>query len=246
MSRANGRRASRPKRPEKLLIYAFYEGESEKQYLQQLKRRYDKVAVIKIVSKSGLFEEAVSQFEKNPSLRDYTNETDEIWFFFDTGDTDGNDKSWDFILPRINKLRKKKKKPGIRVRLLMTTGCLEYWLVLHFQKYRPSIQCKEERDRVETDLNQLCQKTWNLAYEKGDPDITRRVFETGLETACENGAFYLHALELKKDGLPPLENPSEPDARQLDERYQWLLSSRETFTTVQEAVAALRARSPIT
>ena len=167
------------------------------------------------------------------------NETDEIWFFFDTRDTDGNDKNWDFILPRINKLRKKKKKPGIRVRLLMTTGCLEYWLVLHFQKYRPSVQSKEERDRVEADLNQLCQKTWNLAYEKGDPDIMRRIFETGLDTASENGAFYLN--ELEKDGLPSLDNSSEPD-----KRYQWLLSSRKTFTTVQEAIAALRVRKPIT
>lgn len=231
-------------RQEKLEIYAFYEGESEKQYLQQLKKRYAKVAVIDIVSKPGLFQEAVSQFEKNPSLRDSVNETDEIWFFFDTKDTDGNDKNWNFILPRINKLRKMKKKPGIRVRLLMTTGCLEYWLVLHFQKYRPPIQCKEERDRVEADLNQLCQKTWNLVYEKGVPDIVRRIFEAGLDMACDNGAFYLY--ELEKDGLPPLDDPSEPNIGQLDKRYQWLLSSLETFTTVQEAIAALRVRKPIT
>ena len=251
MSGRNGGRASRPKHPEKPLIYAFCEGKSEAQYLKQLKKRFEKVAVIRVKAgpndegfKTQLFKEAVSQFEKTPSLQNDAEVTDEIWLVFDTNDTDGGEKNWDFILKKMNKLRKKKPKPGIRVRLLMTTGCLEYWLLLHFRKCLPSIQCKAERDRVENELNQLCLKKWNLAYEKGNPNVICLIFDNGLDTAVENGKSYLK--ELEKDGLPPLDNPSEPDNHQLDSRYQWLLSSQATFTTVQEAITALRERKPIT
>ena len=240
MSGKRGRatRAERPKRSVKPLIYAFYEGESEKQYLQQLKARYRDAAVINVVSKPGLFKEAVSQFDKNPSLRENAEVTDEIWFLFDVGDTDGDEKSWDFILPKMKTLRGKRKKPGIRVRLLMTTGCLEYWLLLHFQKCQPRLQCKEERDRAEAELNQICLKNWEKPYEKGDSDIIRRIFETGFETASEYGAWYLQRLE--DSGLPTLDNPENPSNAQLDKRYEWLLSCEETFTTVQEAAHFLK------
>ena len=241
--RGKGTRETRPKRPVKPLIYAFYEGESEKQYLQQLKARYRDAEVINIVSKPGLFKEAVSQFDKNPSLRENAEVTDEIWFFFDVGDTDGDEKSWDFILPKMKSLRGKRKKPGIRVRLLMTTGCLEYWLLLHFQKCLPCLQRKEDRDKAEAELNQLCLKNWDKPYEKGDSDIIRRIFEAGAETAAEYGASYLRKLE--EEGLPALDNPDKPVNSQLDKRYQWLLSCEKTFTTVQEALHFLSGLSPL-
>ena len=39
--------------------------------------------------------------------------------------TSGNDR-----LKIIKKLRRLRKKPNIRVRLLMTTACVEYWFIV--------------------------------------------------------------------------------------------------------------------
>ena len=43
---------------------------------------------------------------------------------------------------------KTKEKPNIRVRLLMTTGCVEYWFLLHYKKICPSIQNVAEKENV--------------------------------------------------------------------------------------------------
>ena len=241
--RSNSKKQRAGTKSPKPLIYVFYEGESEKQYLKQIKKHYYDSAVIKFPSKPELFQDAVRRFEKDASYRDSAEDTDEIWFFFDAHDVDGIAKDWEFIYKNIKKLRKLKKAPGIRVRLLMTTGCLEYWLMLHFKKYLPSIQTKEERERVEKDLKACCQKILEIEYEKGDPDAIREIYEFGLRNAIEYGAFYLQ--ELEKIGLPRLKNPYEPDNKNLDERYKWLLENTHTFTTVQEGIVFLNNLEPI-
>ena len=42
---------------------------------------------------------------------------------------------WDERYRIIKKLRKLRKDQNIRVRLLMTSGCIEYWLMLHKKLY---------------------------------------------------------------------------------------------------------------
>lgn len=42
---------------------------------------------------------------------------------------------WNDRFTIIKKLRKLRKKQGIRVRLLMTSGCIEYWFMLHYKYY---------------------------------------------------------------------------------------------------------------
>lgn len=122
----------------KPLIYVFCEGESEQAYTDFLKNKFADVAVIKRPKAPGLFEEAKNRFSKDPKFRNSTDETDEIWFFFDVETKDIG--KWEQRMKIIKTLRKLRKKPGLRIRLLMTTGCIEYWLMLHYKMYAPPLQ----------------------------------------------------------------------------------------------------------
>lgn len=138
---------ARKTKPSKPLIYVFCEGESEQCYARFLKEHFEDVAVIKPASKPGLFDEADSCFEKSPKYKSSAEVTDEIWFFFDVEETDHG--HWDSRYKIIKKLRKLRKKPNIRIRLLMTTGCIEYWLMLHYQMMAPNLTTKPEKERIE-------------------------------------------------------------------------------------------------
>lgn len=112
----------------KVSICVFCEGESEQAYTDFLKSKFCDVAVFKRPSSPGLFDDADNRFKKDPGYRNYVDAIDEIWFFFDVEEKDiGN---WTNRLDIIKRLRKLRKDPKIRVRLLMTTGCIEYWLML--------------------------------------------------------------------------------------------------------------------
>lgn len=63
------------------------------------------------------------------------------------------------------KLRKDKN-----IRLLMTTGCIEYWLMLHRKFYVPSLQTVPEKERVISDL-----KIEEPLYEKGNKVVTAKI-----------------------------------------------------------------------
>lgn len=117
----------RPTRRRKPYIVVFCEGESEQAYTDFLKKEFKDVASIKRPSATGLFEEADGKFKKDKAYRDYAEVTDEIWFFFDVETKDIG--LWDARMKIIKRLRALRKKPGIKVRLLMTTGCIEYWLI---------------------------------------------------------------------------------------------------------------------
>ncbi len=107
-------------KPTKPYIVVFCEGESEQVYMNFLREKFGDVAVIKKPTK-GLFEEACSKYKKDKSYRDYAEITDEVWFFFDVETKDI--PIWENRQKIIKHLRSLRKKPGIRVRLLMTTGC---------------------------------------------------------------------------------------------------------------------------
>lgn len=80
------------KRKIKPLIYVFCEGESEIEYVNFLKEKYEDVAVIQKPIK-GLFSTANKKFKKEAKYRNNAEVTDEIWFFFDVDD--GQTGSWD-------------------------------------------------------------------------------------------------------------------------------------------------------
>ena len=163
--RANGNRGNG-----KAVIVVFCEGESEQAYTEYLKKRFADVAVIKYPKETGLFERAESRFAKDPQYRDYAEVTDEVWFFFDVETKDVD--LWNQRMKIIKKLRKLRKDPNIRVRLLMTTGCVEYWFMLHFKMYAPPLQTVAEKERV---ISELLEK--EPGYKKGDYPSTARIAE---------------------------------------------------------------------
>lgn len=213
---------------EKTLIYVFCEGESEQAYTDFLKQKFQNVAVIKHPSKPGLFEDAEAKFKNDPKYRNYVEVTDEIWFFFDVETKDI--VKWEERQNIIKKLRKLRKRPNIRVRLLMTTGCIEYWLMLHYKMYAPAIQSVAEKERIYSDL--LLQEP---AYTKGNLAITAKIAEhypiavTNAEKTVRN---------LLSEGLPGLEDT--------DERNKWLCKNCKTFSNVYEAINYLESLVPMT
>ena len=199
-------------RESKKYIVVFCEGESEQVYMDFLKKEFRDVAVIKRVNTTGLFAEADGIFRNNKKYIDNAEVTDEIWFFFDveTKDTD----SWDARMRIIKRLRSLRKKPGIRIRLLMTTGCIEYWLML------PPIQTVAEKKRV---MERLLTKVPN--YRKGDADVTAEIAQN-YRTAVVNARQTVE--NLLNHGLPSLADT--------DERNRWLCQKCLTFSNVYEAI----------
>lgn len=55
--------------------------------------------------------------------------------------------SWNKRYKIMKFLRRQRKKPNIRVRLLMTSGCIEYWLMLHYKMTAPLYRRRQKRSR---------------------------------------------------------------------------------------------------
>ena len=212
---------ARPTKKTKPLIYVFCEGESEQAYTDFLKKTFSDIAVVKRPKSTGLFEEARDKFDKDKSYRDNAEVIDEIWFFFDV-EKDQREK-WEARLKIIKSLRRLRNKPKIKVRLLMTTACIEYWLMLHYKKYTPDIETVADKQRI---LHEV--QSREKDYEKGDYPSTARIAER-YPTAVKNARDVL--VELLQEGLPELADT--------DERNRWLYYSSKSFSTVFEAVEFL-------
>ena len=117
---------SRSTKPAKPYIVVFCEGESEQAYTDFLRKEFKDVASIHRPKATGLFDVADNKYKKDAKYRDYAEVTDEVWFFFDVETKDIG--AWESRLKIIKRLRSLRKDPNIKVRLLMTTGCIEYWL----------------------------------------------------------------------------------------------------------------------
>lgn len=139
-------------------------------------------------------------------------------FFFDVETKDA--AFWDARLKIIKRLRSLRKKPGIKVRLLMTTGCIEYWLTLHYEMYMPSIQTIAEKQRV---MDRLLSREPN--YQKGDAAVTAKIAQN-YPTAVINAKQTVS--NLLQQGLPSLEDTNE--------RNCWLCRKYLTFSNVYEAI----------
>lgn len=212
---------ARKQKKTKPLIYVFCEGESEQAYTDFLKHRFKDVAVIRRPPSVGLFEEAEARYKKDIKYINSSEVTDEIWFFFDVEKKDA--RKWDQRIKIIKYLRRLRKNQEIRIRLLMTTGCIEYWLMLHFKMFAPSILTEAEKKRILTELTAL-----EPAYEKGDYISTARIAEH-YPVAVKNAEKTLY--NLLQDGMPGLEDT--------DERNHWLCANCKTFSTVNEAISFL-------
>ena len=205
------------------IIRVFCEGESEQAYTDFLKKQFADVAAIKYPKEVGLFDEADSRFSKDPQYRDNVEVIDEVWFFFDVETKDIG--LWEKRLKIIKKLRKLRRDPSIRVRLLMTTGCIEYWLMLHYKKYAPPLQTVAEKERV---INELIEK--EPTYKKGDYLSIAKI-AASFPTAMINAQWAMN--NLLSDGLPGKEDT--------DERNQWLCKNCYTFSNVFEALSFLQS-----
>lgn len=205
----------------KKVIRVFCEGESEQAYTEFLKKRFSEVAVIKYPKATGLFNEAQNRFANDPQYRDYTNEIDEVWFFYDVELKDIS--LWEERYRIIKELRKLRRKPGIEVRLLLTTGCIEYWLMLHYQFFIPPLGTVSDKEKV---MAMLVGK--EPTYQKGELKATAKIAEN-YPTAVENAKKTLS--RLLDEGMPGLEES--------DIRNQWLSQHCKTFSTVFEAVEFL-------
>lgn len=207
----------------KVSICVFCEGESEQAYTDFLKCKFQNVAVFKRPSSTGLFDDADSRFKKDPKYRDYADVIDEIWFFFDVEEKDI--VNWGKRLEIIKRLRRLRKKPQIRVRLLMTTGCIEYWLMLHYRLFAPPVLTVPEKEQM---LRQVIKE--EPTYKKGNYIATARIAQH-YPTAVKNAGIVLQ--NLLKEGMPGLEDT--------DERNLWLCKNCRTFSTVQEAISFLES-----
>lgn len=207
----------------KVIIRVFCEGESEQAYTDFLRERFKDVAVIKYPKETGLFHRAKDRFQKDPSYRDYTEVIDEVWFFFDV-ETKDIDR-WNERYQIIKFLRKMRKDADVRVRLLMTTGCIEYWLMLHRKYYTPSIQTATEKEKIIADL-----KSEEPLYEKGNKEITMKIAK---DYAVAKRNAKRTVVNLLSEGLPGLEDT--------DDRNQWLCKNCKTFSTVYESIEYLES-----
>jgi len=152
----------RKQKKTKPLICVFCEGESEVAYANFLQHEFQNNFVIKSrkMTSTRLFEETKLLFQKNATYRSSVDSIDEIWFFFDVEDynlltpssRDENILRWNQRLKIIRELRRLRKKPGVTVRLLMTSGCIEYWFLLHFESSAPSCVTSPDKDNIFTNL----------------------------------------------------------------------------------------------
>lgn len=205
----------------KPLIQVFCEGESEQAYTDFLKKQFEDVAVIKRSKSIGLFDEADNLYKKNVKYKNSAEVTDEIWFFFDVETKDIS--KWNDRLTIIKKLRKLRKNPNIRVRLLMTTGCIEYWLMLHYKMYAPPLQTVPDKERVIAEV-----VTKEPTYSKGNQQATFKIAQN-YPIAVINAEKTVK--NLLSDGLPGMEDS--------DLRNQWLCTNCKTFSNVYEAISYL-------
>ena len=207
----------------KLLIRVFCEGESEQAYTEYLKKKFSDVAIIKYPKSPGLFEYANDIFKKDPQYRDNAEVTDEIWFFFDV--EPGDVQVLEQRMKIVKRLRRLRTNPNIKVRFLMTKGCIEYWLMLHYKMYNPSIQTTSEKERVVKELLEN-----EPSYRKGNCVSTAKIAEK-YPAAINNSKMILTGL-LEK-GMPGLSDT--------DERNTWLCRCSFTFSTVHEAIEFLQS-----
>lgn len=208
----------------KKAIYVFWEGESEEAYIKFLNKHFRSSAAIQKHREKGTFVTARAFYRGNRRFQSDVQELDELWFFFDTEIEKGDQwkENWDCLADII---ASRPKKNPIKIRLLMTSCCLEYWLLLHYKQTKPSMATPADKKKIENLLIAHAAKE-SIHYEKGDLAATSAI-AAKYDVAIPNGQWVLESL--KAEGLP--------DDPQL--RDEWLFRGIHTFTTVHEALLML-------
>lgn len=118
----------------------------------------------------------------------------------------------------------KELHPMLRVRLLMTSGCIEYWFMLHYKYYTPKLITVPEKEKVINEVKKLIP-----TYVKGNSAATEKI-AVNYQKAVENSKKTVKAL--LPDGLPGIDDT--------DIRNQWLNTKSVTFSNVYEAIEFLQ------
>ncbi|NCE75518.1 RloB domain-containing protein [Anaerotruncus sp. X29] len=218
---------ARQVRKSKKVIYVFCEGKSEKEYAEYLRETFKDVSAMHVPSPAStcLFKDTKSKFDKDARFYKNAEAIDEIWFFFDAEDQDAD--QWEKRLKIIKQLRGLRKKPNIRVRLLMTSACVEYWFRLHYEMAAPALHTKADKENA---LHWIQQRI--PGYKKGDSGAIKQI-AANWPTAAQHGEVVL--AQLTEHGMPPV------GVKNSDERDAWLHRNKYTFTTVQEAIRFLES-----
>lgn len=212
----------RNQREAKKVVYVFWEGESEEAYSKALAKIFNDRIIIKTHREKGIFDTATAYYKGNKDFQKNVAEFDEIWFFFDV--ETGLDQRWNQRNQFFTTIR---KYPSVRLRLLMTKGCIEYWLLLHYVMAAPVICTPTDKDRI---MGQLLSHI--DSYRKGDSRSTDAIAQR-YECAVKNGKWTLQ--QLKAMRMPEC-TPNDTEARDA-----WLLRGEYTFTTVHEALEMIQS-----
>ncbi len=199
-------------------IVVFWEGESEELYMKYMKREFRSYANLTVNKQRGIFQAANKAIlkEKGVFFSD-RKEIDEVWFVFDTEpDLRGKWEEYEKIVRALKKIQKE-----LRVRLLMTKGCIEYYFLLHFQKCRPTILTPTDKEQI---LKSLV-ANYVPNYQKGDADSIDKI-AAQYTTAVINGHWSLEQA-ISEIGIVS------------EERDRQLFMTDSTFTTVQEGIEFL-------
>ena len=206
-------------RERKPYIIVFWEGESEEEYMKFMRSEFHEYLNLTVHTKKGTFEMARKAFSGKGVYADDLSEVDAIWFIFDTEPV--LREKWYEYLGILKQLRRKCKHADTR--LLMTKGCIEYYLLLHFEKCAPLIVTPADKENI---MQKLIGK-YCADYAKGD---SKSIYEIAryYPTAVENGEWSLRRIEQEISVTGDM-----------DERDRRLFITDQTFSNVQEGIMYL-------
>lgn len=209
-------------------VYVYYEGEgSEKAYLEFLKSRFHDVIIIK--GKRGFYPNTEKDLKKpNSDLNKNWDTINEIWFFFDIDPVammDGRIASWKKLEDVIKKIDDRSGKK-IKIRILMTTGCIEYWFLLHFERTQPTMDGQPFKEKI---FNRL--KTHVPQYTKAGTDVIMKFADEKMENAIGNAQRIMQSI---------VNNGQWAKADRKADRYRHLYTSGATFSTIFETLVELK------
>lgn len=158
-------RKSRNK-PIKKVIYVFWEGETEQEYIKFLKDEFENIAVIYYCTKKALLRllspiiiTKITMITKISEIL-YQN-------LMNYGFSLIRKLKWAISGTKNELFRRyykfKEKRNPLKIRLLMTTGCAEYWLLLHYRKTAPAIATPADKDKILMEVKKIVP-----SYKKGD------------------------------------------------------------------------------
>ncbi len=139
------------------VYYVFCEGESEKAYINYLKKEYRKPITIKVKQKNEVNQDKINTHLKNEL---FDNKKDKIFLMYDLDVED--------TLKKLQDIEYKK----IQGKLLVSNPCFELWYLLHFQDQTANISSKHCENLL---------KEYLRNYQKGEvpQDIKNRIKNAG-------------------------------------------------------------------